>query len=103
MATVRVDLGTASQALNIACCRRVVSEGSLLTKVAGNLVTKQIRRGGEGRGEQGTRTRAVEEGLEKLLEERGGVWIFDLEGGGRGNGVTCERVLRRDYKRASLV
>ena len=83
MATVRVDLGTASQALNIACCRRVVSEGSLLTKVAGNLVTKQSRRGGEGRGEQGTRTRAVEEGLEKLLDERGGygdlVWREAVE------------------------
>ena len=38
--------------------------------MAGNLVTKRIRRGGKGRREQGARTRAVGEGPDDSLEEK---------------------------------
>ena len=49
----------ASQAFAGARRRWAVIEGSLLLTVVGNLGTKRIRRGGEGRGERGASTRAV--------------------------------------------
>ena len=52
--------------------RRDISEVSLSPKVEVNLRTDQSRRESEGRGEQGTRTRAVGEGQDDSLDERRG-------------------------------
>ena len=58
--------------MDVACRRWAASEGSISPTVAGNLGTKQRQRSGEGRGERGERTRAVGEGPDDSLEERGG-------------------------------
>ena len=60
--------GAASQALAGARRRRAVSEGSLSPTVAGNLGTEWSRRGREGMGERGARTRAVGEVPDDLLD-----------------------------------
>ena len=50
----------------------MVSEGSLLPTVAGNLGTERRRRGSEGRGEQGARTTEAGECPDDSLEESRG-------------------------------
>ena len=52
--------------------RRDISEVSLLPKVGVNLGTDQSRRESEGRGERGTRTRAVGAGRDNSLDTRRG-------------------------------
>ena len=66
------ELGAAIQALAGARRRWAASEGLLSPTEAGNLRTERNRRGGEGRGERGASKRAVGEGPDNLLEERGG-------------------------------
>ena len=80
----QAELGTAGQVLAGARRRWAFSEVSLSPMVAGNLVTKQSRRGVKGRGEWERADKGSGRGSGKFDRRKEGIWWRDLNRGGGG-------------------